>query len=41
MITFAILMMYTFSVERELHFPVFMDSNDILIIAVSANILHS
>lgn len=41
MITFAVLMMYTFSVKRELYFLVFMDSNDILIIAVSANILHS
>lgn len=41
MITFAVLIVYTFSVKRELHFPVFTDSNDVLIIAVSANILHS
>lgn len=41
MITFAVLIMYAFSVKRELHFLVFMDSSDILIIAVSASILHS
>lgn len=39
MVTFGVLIMYTFTVKRRVHFLVFMDNNDTLIRAVSANIL--